>query len=158
MALARLNPDGTPDIAFGQHGQVITDLSTPSRTVQGLPRSVLVQRDGNIVVTGTASSTVSGQALSAFAVARYVGTIVPGSGSIPGGNYEEDFTNGLDKSGIFQHTFWFGAQTYGPANPFAVESTGWEVGNEPGSDGGALELTGATDTITFPNLRGVQRR
>jgi uncharacterized delta-60 repeat protein len=73
FALARLNPEGTLDTAFGQGGRVITDLGTPSQPAQGLPRSVLVQPDGNIVVTGQISGTGANPLSSAFVVARYVG-------------------------------------------------------------------------------------
>jgi len=160
FTLARLNPDATPDIAFGQRGQVVTDLATPSRTAQSLPQSVLVQPDGNIVVTGEAFDTVAGQAFSAFAVARYVGTVEPGSATIPAGSYVEDFSNdadptkpGFDGTGVFQHTFWYNAQPEGPSSTSDVEGSGWDLGSFPGSDGAALHLTAATDTITFPNLR-----
>src|SRR5262249_15375165 len=55
IALARLNSDGTLDVAFGQRGQVVTDLGTSSHPVDVTPQSVLVQQGGNIVVTGETS-------------------------------------------------------------------------------------------------------
>jgi uncharacterized delta-60 repeat protein len=131
IALARLNPDGTSDVAFGQRGQVVTDLGTSSRPVDATPQSVLVQPDGNIVLTGETSNTGSGPAFSAFAVARYVGITAPGSGTSRAGIYQEDFSNdadpthaGLDSSGVFQHIFWNNAL---PGAPRARRTT-----REPG--------------------------
>ena len=66
FALARLNPDGTPDTRFGG-GEVVTTFVSDENgePIKSISRSVLVQADGNIVVTGTAGST--------FALARYLG-------------------------------------------------------------------------------------
>jgi uncharacterized delta-60 repeat protein len=160
IAMTRLNPDGTLDPIFGERGQVITDLSATGRAIQGVPRSVLVQPDGHIVVTGTAFDTETGQALSAFAVARYVGFAAPGSGATPASNlpYVEDFASdadptlaGFDTSGVFQHTFWVGFQPV--PQPPAVAGPGWDLENAPGVRGFALHLQGAVDAVTFPDLR-----
>jgi uncharacterized delta-60 repeat protein len=160
VALARLDADGAPDFSFGQRGRVITDLSTPGRALQGSAQSVIVQPDGNIVVTGEAFDTATGQAFSAFAVARYVGATGPAAGTIPAGSYREDFASaadpnqpGLDSSGVFRHVIWYNAQAQGFASPSGPGGIGWVLGAFPGSDGTALELTGAADAITFPNLR-----
>ena len=160
IALARLNPDGTPDITFGQGGQVVTDLGTSSRPANATPQSVLVQPDGNIVVTGRAAGTGPGPAFSAFAVARYVGITAPGSGMIPAGSYREDFSHdaappqpGFDSSGVFQHNFWYNLQPDGPSSPSDTEGSGWDLETLRANSAFALQLTGATDTITFPNLR-----
>jgi uncharacterized delta-60 repeat protein len=158
FTLARLNPDGTPDPAFGQRGQVVTDLTTAGLTVEGLPQSILVQPDGNLVVTGEAIHSGTGQAVSAFAVARHIGITVPGSGTQPAGIYQEKFGNaadptqpGFDTSGVFQHTFWSNLQP--ETSPSAVEGSGWDLEAFAPSGNFALHLIGATDTITFPSLR-----
>jgi uncharacterized delta-60 repeat protein len=160
IALARLNSDGTLEVAFGQRGLVVTDLGTSSHPVDATPQSVLVQPDGNIVVTGETSDTGTGAAVSAFAVARYVGTVAPGSGTSPAGTYQEDFSNnadpthaGLDGSGVFQHIFWQDAQPDGPSSPSAIEGAGWDLEPYQSASNFALHLSGATDTITFPDLR-----
>jgi uncharacterized delta-60 repeat protein len=160
IALARLNSDGTLDVAFGQRGQVVTDLGTTSQPVDATPQSVIVQQDGNIVVTGETSDTLTGAGSSAFAVARYVGTVASGSGAIPAGAYQEDFSNnadptraGLDDSGVYQHHFWRNAQPDGPTSPSDVERPGWDLEQFQSASNFALHLSGATDTITFPELR-----
>jgi uncharacterized delta-60 repeat protein len=160
IAVARLNSDGTLDVAFGQLGQVVTDLGTASHPVDATPQSVLVQQDGNIVVTGETSDTGTGMAISAFAVARYVGTVAPGSGASPAGTYQEDFSKdadhthaGLDGSGVFHHIFWRNAQPGGPTSPSDIEGAGWDLEPFQSASNFALHLSGTTDTITFPDLR-----
>jgi uncharacterized delta-60 repeat protein len=160
IALARLNSDGTLDFGFGASGEVVTDLGTSANPIDSRPRSVLVQPDGNFVVTGQATGTGTGAAFAGFAVARYIGATVPGSGASPAGVYQEDFSNdsdpalsGLDSSGEFQHTFWSDAQPQAPPSPTEVGGSGWELVSAPGGEGNALLLAGAVDTITFPSLR-----
>jgi uncharacterized delta-60 repeat protein len=160
IALVRLNPDGTLDSGFGSSGESVTDLGTSRNPISSSPRSVLLQPDGNIVVTGQATGTGSGAAFAAFAVARYIGATLPGSGSSPAGAYVEDFSSdsnpvlaGLDSSGEFQHILWYNAQSQGPATPSDTAGSGWEVGAGPSGNSTALQLTGAADTITFPGLR-----
>lgn len=73
MAVLRLLPDGSPDAAFGDDGQVIVpfDLDGPPGD-QDIARSILVQPDGGIVLGGVA--TVAGAPLGAdFAVVRLQG-------------------------------------------------------------------------------------
>src|SRR5262249_55921712 len=48
FALARLNPDGTPDSSFGTNGLVITDFGAPEWA-----SSVVVQADGSILAAGS---------------------------------------------------------------------------------------------------------
>jgi hypothetical protein len=103
---------------------------------------------------------VPGQTFSGFVVARYVGITASATGTVSSGIYREDFTSdrnppqvAFDSSGPFQHTFWDNLQPDGPSSPSDVEGRAWDLGIFPGSDGVALRLTGATDTITFPNLR-----
>jgi uncharacterized delta-60 repeat protein len=64
FALARYNPDGTPDASFGSGGQVTTDFLAND----GL-NDVTLQADGKIVVTGR--SMEPGFGGDDFAVARY---------------------------------------------------------------------------------------
>src|SRR5262249_11105924 len=52
-ALARFNPDGTPDTAFGWSGVVVTPLPT-----YDVARSVAIQPDGKIVVAGSEGDVV----------------------------------------------------------------------------------------------------
>ena len=73
--LARLNVDGTLDTSFGTGGKVITHFLDHGIPAHFLTKSVLLQADGNIVVTGTAGSPGG-----SFALARYLGK--PG-GTIP---------------------------------------------------------------------------
>ncbi len=51
FALARYNPDGTPDLGFGVAGKVITSLSSQS-AISESAESVLIQNDGKIIAAG----------------------------------------------------------------------------------------------------------
>lgn len=64
FALARYNPDGSPDTSFGDEGRVTTGFGSD----WDLGRGVLVQPDGYIVVVGD-----SNQATRDVAIARYQG-------------------------------------------------------------------------------------
>ncbi|MBI3822042.1 MAG: PKD domain-containing protein [Planctomycetes bacterium] len=55
IALARFNPDGSPDISFGFYSQVTIDLGG-EETASG----IAVQNDGQIVVAGTVSRSGTG--------------------------------------------------------------------------------------------------
>jgi uncharacterized delta-60 repeat protein len=63
FAVARYNPDGTPDTTFGAAGKVITDLTGGPDQAFGLA----LQGDGKIVVAGSAYNGVIGD----FALVRY---------------------------------------------------------------------------------------
>lgn len=65
FALARYNPDGSPDIGFGTGGQVTTDF----RRLNDDAFAVLLQPDGRIVAVGSARDPVSDYD---FAAARYL--------------------------------------------------------------------------------------
>lgn len=73
MAAVRLLPDGTPDVAFGDEGQVIVPFDLDeSPGDQDIARAILVQSDGSIVLGGVA--TVADAPLDAdFAVVRLQG-------------------------------------------------------------------------------------
>ena len=70
FALARYNPDGTPDATFGNNGQVTTDFLG----FEDDAFSVLIQPDGKIVAVGSANDPAT---FYDFAAARYLsnGTI-----------------------------------------------------------------------------------
>jgi uncharacterized delta-60 repeat protein len=70
FALGRYNSDGTPDITFGNGGQVTTDFGG----LEDDAFSVLIQPDGKIVAVGSANN---GATYYNFAAARYLsnGTI-----------------------------------------------------------------------------------
>jgi uncharacterized delta-60 repeat protein len=70
FALARYNPDGTPDATFGNGGQVTTDFVG----LEDDAFSVLIQPDGKIVAVGSANDPAT---FYDFAAARYLsnGTI-----------------------------------------------------------------------------------
>ena len=70
FALARYNPDGTPDATFGNGGQVTTDFLG----FEDDAFSVLIQPDGKIVAVGSANDPAT---FYDFAAARYLsnGTI-----------------------------------------------------------------------------------
>jgi uncharacterized delta-60 repeat protein len=68
FALARFNPNGTPDLTFNATGKVLTDFSG-SGSVDRL-QALAIQSDGKIVAAG--DSFANGP--SSFAVARYTTT------------------------------------------------------------------------------------
>jgi uncharacterized delta-60 repeat protein len=67
FALARYNPDGSPDATFGNGGQVSTDFLG----MEDDAFSVLIQPDGNIVAVGSANDPAT---FYDFAAVRYLGT------------------------------------------------------------------------------------
>jgi uncharacterized delta-60 repeat protein len=84
FALARYNPDGTPDATFGNGGQVSTDFFG----LEDDALSLLIQPDGKIVAIGSANDPV---AFYDFAIVRYLndGTIDTTFGV--GGKVHTDF-------------------------------------------------------------------
>lgn len=84
FALARYNPDGTPDTTFGNGGQVMTDFVGKEDDAF----SVLIQPDGKIVAVGSANDPVTNYD---FAAVRYLsnGTIDTTFGA--GGKVRTDF-------------------------------------------------------------------
>jgi uncharacterized delta-60 repeat protein len=65
FALARYNPDGTPDVTFGSGGQIMTDFDGFNDDAF----SVLIQPDGKIVAVGSAKNPAD---FYDFAAARYL--------------------------------------------------------------------------------------
>jgi len=65
FALARYNPDGTPDVTFGNGGQVTTDFLG----FEDDAFSVLIQPDGKIVAVGSANDPAT---FYDFAAVRYL--------------------------------------------------------------------------------------
>src|SRR5438552_407629 len=84
FALARYNPDGTPDTTFGNGGQVSTDFVG----MEDDAFSVLIQPDGKIVAVGSADSPAT---YYDFAAVRYLsnGTVDKTFGV--GGKVSTDF-------------------------------------------------------------------
>ncbi len=80
FALARYNPDGSLDTAFGTGGRVTTAI----RDADDEARAVAIQSDGKIVVVGYAYETNTGG--NDFAAARYNtdGSLDQGFGNITG--------------------------------------------------------------------------
>jgi uncharacterized delta-60 repeat protein len=92
FALARYNPDGTPDTSFGNGGQVSTDFVG----MEDDAFSVLIQSDGKIVAVGSANNPAT---YYDFAAARYLsnGTIDTTFGV--GGKVTTDFgVAGFDRA------------------------------------------------------------
>ena len=67
FALARYNPDGSPDASFGNAGRVITDFFASLDEVN----AVLIQPDGKIIAAGFVTNGANNGATYEFAVARY---------------------------------------------------------------------------------------
>jgi uncharacterized delta-60 repeat protein len=88
FALARYNPDGTLDPAFGSDGIVTTDLGTHDDAA----RALVLQPDGRIVAAGSAGEKV--------ALARYEpdGRLDPGFGH--GGSSVTDLGPGATANGV----------------------------------------------------------
>jgi uncharacterized delta-60 repeat protein len=59
FALARYNPDGTPDVTFGPDGKKVIDFAG-SPSSQDIAYGVAVQSDGKTVVAGTAGRDTAG--------------------------------------------------------------------------------------------------
>ena len=87
FAVARYNPDGTPDATFGTSGQVTTDFLGKEDDAF----SVLIQTDGKIVAVGSANDPVN---FYDFAAVRYLsnGTIDTSFGVA--GKVSTDFRGG----------------------------------------------------------------
>ncbi len=67
FALARFNPDGTPDTGFGSGGQVVTTVANNGSSIYG----AAIQPDGMIVAFGEASVKTGKTVNEEFALARY---------------------------------------------------------------------------------------
>ena len=66
FALARYNPNGSPDTSFGTGGKVTTDFGANEAAI-----GVGIQPDGRIVATGFRINSATGPI--DFALARYLG-------------------------------------------------------------------------------------
>ncbi len=93
FAVARLNPDGSPDRSFGSNGRVLTAFPNGSAWATG----VAIEPDGKIVVAGTASA---GRGGDDFALARYdangsLDSSFSGDGKLTTDFGEEDRAHGL---------------------------------------------------------------
>ena len=81
VALARLNPDGSPDLSFGKLGQVESNLGQLTSI-----NEILVQDDGRIVCSGLAART-----LAEVDAGRFSALVVQYDG---GGNLDKTFGTG----------------------------------------------------------------
>jgi uncharacterized delta-60 repeat protein len=84
FALARYNPDGTPDATFGNGGQVSTDFVG----LEDDAFSVLIQPDGKIVAVGSANDPAT---FYDFAAARYLSSGAIDTTFGVGGKVQTDF-------------------------------------------------------------------
>ena len=97
FAVVRYNPNGTPDVGFGNQGVVLTDFAND----EDMANAVALQQDGKIVVAGVATTIqcIDFQCTfhRDFALARYNpnGTLDTGFGS--GGKATTDFP-GVDRA------------------------------------------------------------
>jgi uncharacterized delta-60 repeat protein len=94
FAVARLNPDGTPDSTFGVAGIVISDLGSD----YDYPNAVALQTNGKIIVAGRYN--YSGFTGSDFAMIRYkedgeVDSTFGANGIVLTGIHEEDEVKGI---------------------------------------------------------------
>jgi uncharacterized delta-60 repeat protein len=166
IAVARLNPDGTPDRSFGEVGRDVSPLGF-GNTVGANVHAVLVQPDGDIVTAFTYQIAGSFE-VSSFGAARFAGheeSLPANSGTIPAGLYGETFvtaanssTPTLDSSNVFAH-FLSHNFAYSGDRIDVASGHGWDIVRQPAP--GSFELLlrrsgespAAQDAITFGNLR-----
>lgn len=91
VALARFNPDGTPDASFDGDGKVTTDFPGDSEWATG----VAIQADGKIVTAGDSGQTLR-TSDSMFALARYNEDGTPDLAFDGDGQVTTDFTDWFD--------------------------------------------------------------
>jgi uncharacterized delta-60 repeat protein len=92
FALARFNADGTPDLSFGNQGQVLLDLAEFASAY-----SVALQADGRIVAAGSVSSN-NPQGPAGFCVARLNADGTPDTFFNSSGVVITDFGPGFDEA------------------------------------------------------------
>ncbi len=93
FALARFNPDGTPDLSFGPDGKQVIDFAG-STSSYDIAYGAAVQADGKVVVAGTAGRDTGGAlGIQDFALIRLNadGSLDPAFGS--GGRVSTPFTD-----------------------------------------------------------------
>ncbi len=73
LALARYNPDGTPDTTFSGDGQRVDAIVTTSQDYDNAAEGLTVQPDGKVLVGGVArgESTVASERFDGAFIARY---------------------------------------------------------------------------------------
>jgi len=84
FAIARYNPDGTPDTTFSGNGMLTTDFTRGDDSVQG----VAIQPDGSIVAVGIAAYNSSN---ATFALARFTQGGAPDASFGGDGKVRTDF-------------------------------------------------------------------
>ena len=98
FALARYNPDGTPDAGFGSGGQILTDFGGAEGENGDSASDVAIGSDGKIVAAGNAHDNGSSGGSGGFGLARYEtdGSLDASFGS--GGLAVTDFAPGRDSA------------------------------------------------------------
>ncbi len=96
FAIARYNPDGSPDNTFGSSGKVITDVATGTDVAY----AVAMHPGGNIIVGGQNSVNLSSYD---FTLVRYVSGLMVGTAQISSDiQHLSIFPNPLDAQNILQ--------------------------------------------------------
>ncbi len=127
FALARYNPDGSLDTAFGTAGILVSDLGGRNDRANG----AVFQPDGRLVVAGVAGPTGVGN----FALARY--WVSPAQ--VPGGSSGSSGAGGTPATG----------GGGGTTSPGSAPPAGGATGGASGSGGGR---SGATGDRTAPRI------
>lgn len=122
MAIARLNPDGTPDQSFGTAGTRVVGFDLGGNLADEA-RAVLVQPDDKIVVAGSAERLFGFSRGGSFVVMRLN----------PDGAFDTDFgTSGKTVVPVGAGSFFFGTDLPG-ANAVALQADGNIVSAGAGS-------------------------
>jgi uncharacterized delta-60 repeat protein len=158
IGLARFNPDGTPDAAFGSGGIVVSPLPNDERA-----RSLAIQSDGKIVVAGDSYDLSLTNGTDPFMVARYNAAdggldTSFGTGGIAvstGFNVSADKVDvALEPDG---RIIVAGTAPFGTGNRFALArflATGPQIGSftaSPNSVTAGSDVTLTAGNITDPN-------
>ncbi|HET6574463.1 MAG TPA: delta-60 repeat domain-containing protein [Fimbriiglobus sp.] len=113
MAIARLNPDGTPDLSFGAGGTQVVGINLGGSFADEA-RAVAVQPDDKIVVAGSAERLFGGSSGGSFVVMRLNAD----------GTFDTDFGNaGKTVVSAGAGSFFFGSALPG-ANAVAIQPDG----------------------------------
>jgi uncharacterized delta-60 repeat protein len=150
FALARLLPNGAPDVVFGNSGTVITPFSNSNNEISG----IAVKADGSIVAVGY--STEDG-AIHTFALAQYTSNGAPDIAFGNAGKITTNFDGGLAyaKSITFQTDGKYLVAGYAASNldfdyDFAAAryKTDGSLDSTFGINGKLITSFGNTDQVT----------
>lgn len=73
FALARYRPDGSLDSSFGRKGVIVTDFGTSLVPSSDIAYGMALERNGDVVLAGSANRLWGPRSGERFAVARYLG-------------------------------------------------------------------------------------